>query len=253
MGSRARRWLLVFVLAMAAGCAGKAPAPEAPASPPKPKYGPTAVPLIQDHAYFRRAEAPDFWALIPYYVPQEEHACQAASLSMVLNAWNARQGRKASDENVRQRPLIERANNPVWKESIRTGNCLALEQLVDVVRDVLKLHGYGSAQVEIVHVAEDTADARKRLRKMLEENERSDRDLVLANFVQGILTGDPEGMVGHLSLIGAYDAKARRVLILDVDRQWYEPYWVAEETLFRAMNTKGDAAPKYRGWIRVKR
>ena len=39
-------------------------------------------------------------------------------------------------------------------------------------------------------------------------------------------------------LDGAYDGKNRRVLILDVDRYWYSPYWVSDEDLLAAMNHK---------------
>jgi Phytochelatin synthase len=38
-----------------------------------------------------------------------------------------------------------------------------------------------------------------------------------------VLTGDWDGP--HISPIGAYDRDARQVLIMDVDREWYVPYW----------------------------
>ena len=40
--------------------------------------------------YLRRAEAPDFWALTPYYVPQQDgRSCSVASVAMVLTARQA--------------------------------------------------------------------------------------------------------------------------------------------------------------------
>ena len=36
----------------------------------KPKLGPRAVTIVQSHDYLRTHEAPDYWALSPYYVPQ---------------------------------------------------------------------------------------------------------------------------------------------------------------------------------------
>jgi hypothetical protein len=33
---------------------------------------------------------------------------------------------------------------------------------------------------------------------------------------------------------------SRKVLILDVDRDWYEPYWISDDQLFRAMTHKTD-------------
>src|SRR3712207_8995568 len=44
-------------------------------------------------------------------------------------------------------------------------------------------------------------------------------------------TGDWDGP--HISPIGAYDAQRHQVLILDVDRQWYVPYWSGDEQLDR--------------------
>ena len=42
----------------------------------------------------------------------------------------------------------------------------------------------------------------------------------------------------HISPIGAYDKTHMRVLIMDVDREWYEPYWVSDERLLLAMSKK---------------
>jgi hypothetical protein len=58
-----------------------------------------------------------------------------------------------------------------------------------------------------------------RLKRMLTENEASDRDIALVYFNQGVLTGDWDGP--HVSPIAAYDADRGKVLIMDVDRQWY--------------------------------
>src|SRR3712207_5833198 len=46
-------------------------------------------------------------------------------------------------------------------------------------------------------------------------------------------TGDWDGP--HISPIGAYDAQRHQVLILDVDRQWYVPYWSGDEQLLVAL------------------
>ena len=67
----------------------------------------------------------------------------------------------------------------------------------------------------------------------LPDNERSDTDIALVYYNQGVVTGDYDGP--HISPLGAYDAEGRRVLIMDVDRQWYGPYWTSDETLLDAM------------------
>jgi hypothetical protein len=56
-----------------------------------PKYGPAgaprAVPLSKDHSFFAAAPAPDFWALMPFYVGQiNGAACSVASVAMIVNA-----------------------------------------------------------------------------------------------------------------------------------------------------------------------
>ena len=66
-----------------------------------------------------------------------------------------------------------------------------------------------------------------------------------------ILTGDPEGSVGHIAPIGAYDAKKKRVLILDPDRKYYQPYWVPYEKLFDGINTTDSGNSKSRGLVIV--
>jgi hypothetical protein len=64
-------------------------------------------------------------------------------------------------------------------------------------------------------------------------NEASDQDIVLVYFNQGVLTGDWDGP--HVSPIAAYDQEAQQVLIMDVDRDWYVPYWTSDTKLLEAM------------------
>ena len=71
------------------------------------------------------------------------------------------------------------------------------------------------------------------LRKALAENEASADNVMLVYFNQGVITGDWDGP--HISAIGAYDAAKDRVLIMDVDRNWYVPYWTSTETLLAAL------------------
>ena len=71
------------------------------------------------------------------------------------------------------------------------------------------------------------------LRQALATNEASDQDIVLVYFNQGVLTGDWDGP--HISSIAAYDQEAGQVLIMDVDREWYIPYWTPDTKLLQAM------------------
>jgi hypothetical protein len=56
---------------------------------------------------------------------------------------------------------------------------------------------------------------------------------------------------GHYSPVAAYDAETDRVLILDVARFKYPPYWVPVEDLFKAMVPIDECTGKSRGFFVV--
>jgi hypothetical protein len=221
---------------------------------PKPKYGPMAAVLSQSHEYFRKAPAPDFWALIPYYAAQmDESACSVASMTMVVNG--ARVGKKltADDELVTQQAIVEKVRNKTWhKEGLKKmgGYATSLDQLGEVAREAFEKYGVPPKSVEVVHVDQIDEKTKARLHEALIENEKSARDFILINFNQQVYTGDAE--VGHIAPIGAYDAQNHKVLVMDPDRKWYEPYWVSEETLLMGMATKDTASNRNRGYVWIK-
>jgi hypothetical protein len=102
-----------------------------------------------------------------------------------------------------------------------------------VVKESLATFRLQDHVVEIVRPADDVPDALAMLRRTLSTNEASDQDVVLAYFNQGVLTGDWDGP--HISPIAAYDQEAGQVLIMDVDREWYIPYWTPDTKLLQAM------------------
>ena len=81
--------------------------------------------------------------------------------------------------------------------------------------------------------ATDDAATLDAVRALLKANEASADDALLLYFNQGVVTGDWDGP--HVSVIGAYDADADRVLILEVDQEWYIPYWTPTPVLLKAM------------------
>jgi len=81
-------------------------------------------------------------------------------------------------------------------------------------------------------------------------------DAVLVYYNQGVVTGD--WGAPHLSPIGAYDAARDRVLIMDVDREWYVPYWTKTGILYNAMlkptsAEHGVLEGEVGGWVRIAR
>jgi hypothetical protein len=77
-----------------------------------------------------------------------------------------------------------------------------------------------------------------------------DQVFIIANFNQVFFSGTLGG--GHFAPIGAYDAEKKRVLIMDPDREFFEPYWVSEQLLLKSMATRDDETQVYRGYMIIK-
>jgi len=214
---------------------------------PKPKYVSTTIRLFDNRDYIRKNAAPDFWALMPYYMPQQDgSACGVASLTMFVNAARARQKLSASDALVTQKSLVDKLKIDYLHKGI------SLDQLGENVRKALVEYGLDAnkkATVQVIH-ADGSKVQNKLIHDLLEKNEKTDHNFILANFFQGAYTGDPEG-VGHISPIGAFDAKHNSVLVLDVDREYYEPYWVSFDTFIKGINTQDSELKVNRGIVYV--
>lgn len=219
----------------------------------KPKYGPEATLLRNSHEYIQHHPAPDFWALMPYYTAQQTgSACSIASVSMVVDAARVDQTFTSDDELATQNNVLKKTGDEEWTKAVGDkGGGRTLDQLGVEVEKAFKAYGFKDAKVEVIHIDDLTPATLAKVHHALVENEKSANDFIIANFIQGVYTGDADA--GHIAPIAAYDAKAKRVLILDPDRDWYEPYWVSEETFVKGMNTKDKGSEKYRGLVWVKR
>lgn len=218
---------------------------------PKPKYGPQATALSQSHDYFKKSEAPDFWALMPYYTAQQdESACSVASVTMVLNGARSHQKLTADQELVTQKNLLAKVTHPGWKKGFfKLGRGVTLDQLGEILEESFKKHGFKEVKATVVHTEDAGAETLAKLRSALSENEKSTQDFIVLNFLQNYYTDDAE--VGHIAPLGAYDAEKKRALVLDPDRTWYEPYWVSDEVLLKGMATLDKGAKKNRGYVWV--
>ena len=200
----------------------------------KPKFGPDALPLPAATDYLRSAPAPDYWQLAAFYVPQEtSSACSVAAVAMVVNALR---GLPAGSEEplVTQSAMLEAVGDPSWVEkTVEGGDGVTFADLVAETRSALTSYGLKSTRVEVYRPADRSEASLAQLRRLLTENESSGADQLLVYFNQGVLTGDWDGP--HISPIGAYDAGRDRVLIMDVDREWYVPYWSPVPKLLEAM------------------
>ncbi len=220
---------------------------------PLPKYGPKATRLYDAREHIQQTPAPDFWALMPYYQGQRFNAdCSLPTVTMLLNALSVR------EQHFQDRPLflvealVTKMETPKWQEAVVPGgNGVSLDELGEIIEECLKEFRIQNVSVEVVHIEEASPAELEKLRKRLVENEKSDRDFLIANFLQSTFTGDPDGNVGHFAPIAAYDALRKRALIFDPDRAWYEPYWVSDQTLLEGMATKDPVANKSRGYLWV--
>ncbi len=257
-GLQRMRFRLVGVAAIVAvaGVAleGSSAEGTAVAAKPAPKYGPGVARLSASNEFLRAGAAPDFWALIPYYVPQQDaRSCSVASVAMVVNGARTAGELTASDELALQPAVLKKVNDKVWNRFIRFGaRSIVLDELGEISRKALAAYGLTAVSVEVVHVSDTVEATKARVRKDLVENEKSADDFIILNFLQSSLTGDPEGAIGHIAPLAAFDAKTDRALILDPDRQYYEPYWVSLDALLAGMSTIDPGAGKARGYVRVR-
>ena len=215
----------------------------------KPKYGPEATLLSKSHEYVAKNAAPDFWAMIPYYTTQQTgSACSVASVTMVVNAARTGQELTADDELVTQNSLLKRVSDDEWIKAVGDkGRGRSLDQLGPLVERSFKAYGFNHTRAEVVHVDDESPATQKKLHDALVANEKSTGDFIILNFIQGVYTGDADA--GHIAPIAAYDAKKKRALVMDPDREWYEPYWVSETTLLKGMHTLDKGGGKFRGYV----
>lgn len=233
----------------------------ATAADSKPKYASSTVPLSRDHAYFQNPNhpAPDYWALAPFYLPQlNEYDCSVASVAAVVNALTrANRPLRETDRNVTKASLLQGVQVAQWAQRMQKGGVngqvgLTLEQLALVLSEALRQNGIAAPTIEQMQVTSDDQPTGERWHRSLAANETSADDMILIHFTQDTLTGAKGGPYPHISPIAAYDAGTGRALVLDVDREYYEPYWVDAALIVKAMATR-TAMYGNGGWIRVSR
>ena len=198
-----------------------------------PKLGPNAVSMTDDYGYLRSADAPDYWAFSPFTKPQfTTSACGIASVTAAINGLMG-VPEMASQTIMTQPDLLELTGNADWiNVSAEGGDGVKFQQLVDFTNEALAAVGLDRSVMQFSPTAA-TDMARKQLVDLLAENEASADDAIMIYFNQGVVTGDWDGP--HVALVGAYDSATDRVLILEVDQEWYIPYWTSVDVLLEAM------------------
>jgi hypothetical protein len=219
---------------------------------PTPKYGAQATRLVDQHVYLEKNPAPDYWALSGFYVPQQTgSACSIASVTMTVNAARSSQKLLASDAVVTQTALLARVKDPKWTQAVGNhGHGVTLDSLAPLVKKSFEAYEHKNVTVKTIH-ADGSKNTKDEIIALLKKNEGNSKDFILANFLQSEFTGDPEGRVGHIAPVAAFDESNQRVLIFDPDRDYYEPYWVSVDTFMRGVETRDETAKQSRGIVYV--
>jgi hypothetical protein len=184
-----------------------------------------------------------FLMLSENYITQENQAyCSIASSVMVLNALKIKpQNRLFGKYNFIDQDnfFSDQVLQKVSQEDIRK-NGLTLDQLGDILKSY-------PIDVSIIHAK--TISYEYFLKNLIELFKTSDRYMIV-NFLRAKL-GQPGG--GHFSPIAAYDPTSEKVLVMDVARYKYYPYWVSTHDLWNAMQTLDNTSLLTRGYIIIKK
>lgn len=86
------------------------------------------------------------------------------------------------------------------------------------------------------------------LRKIIQSTLANPHQRVMADFDRKVLN---QAGSGHFSPIGAYDSKSDSVLILDVAKFKYPPFWVKTSDLLAALKTTDSDSGKSRGIVQI--
>jgi len=219
----------------------------------QPKYAPWVSLLREDAGYLRAAPAPAYWALAPYYVGQfTESACSLASAAMLVNAARAGFLRGARTKLITQSSLLDAVGGELWRAGVENdgGRGVGLLQLRALLAAAFAAHDLAQAAVEAVPLMEPDPETLARFRAVLRAGEAGAGRFVVANYYMAAAIG--AGDYGHFSPLGAYDAAGDRVLVLDVYRVEYEPYWLPVERLFAAMAIANRRDGEPRGYLDIR-
>lgn len=214
---------------------------------------------------FADGTAESYWKLTEHFVNQSDPAfCGVTTLLMCLNAlcidpnirWRGGWRFYGSEDVLLNRCCFSaeriRRKGIVLEDFARLGRCHGLT--IDLKRppfedkrDATSLDNHKSC----VNGSEGDAsfsldDFRRDIRWILSGSEAKHPPLLVVSFSRQALgqTGD-----GHFSPIAAYHEETDRVLVLDVARFKYAPYWVGVEDLFRSMRDPDSDTGKPRGWF----
>ena len=186
------------------------------------------------HALQNRT-AESYWSLMEHFSNQSDPAyCGVTTLQIVLNSLSV-------DPNVRWRGGWRYYGD---EDTILQRCCISHERIRRAGISLPQFARLAKCQGLQVTMKQPTTASLEEFRQDVKEFVSTGQGIVVASFARSTLeqTGD-----GHFSPIAAYHDD--RVLILDVARFKYAPYWVSLSVLYEAMKPLDKATAQPRGWF----
>jgi len=188
-----------------------------------------------------------YFPLSEQFVTQSEPAfCGLGSLTMVMNAMQIDPLRIWKD-----------APTPGWRwwtdEMFLTHCSGSLEEVraAGMTMDDFELLALANGAVISMHRPTDVTESIESFRSNIVHAMRGDGKVhIVVSFSRSALkqTGD-----GHFSPIGGYHPESDSVLVLDVARFKYPPYWVPVRSLWTACSAIDPVTKRSRGWFQLAR
>jgi hypothetical protein len=231
-----RRWIVGGLLGIGAlplvGVAGLYWMVSHPSSPPLPiPPGHVAAGTAEGQELLAHAAKADLDGLLGALQTQQKGSwCGVASAVSVLGARG-----DALTQDAFFTPEVT-AVRPWWRTTFGGMPIGDLEGM-------LEAHGADAT----VTFAGESSEAE--FRAEVAANLSTSGDWLIVNYDRRVV-GEEGG--GHISPLGAYDATADMVLLLDVASYKYPPHWLPLSQLFRAMDTPDSESGTTRGWVAVR-
>lgn len=213
------------------------------------RYGRDVAPLSTDYSYFQSAKAgQQFWKLMPYYRHQLTNcSCSVAAANIVLNAMHPSYTVNPNETLFTEAKTLELSESDKWKRAAENDSIgIALQDFNIEIKNLLKklnLTGRYTSQFFEMRTAQDAGTFQDHLKKF-----NRGEGYLIPMFSQGAVMGG-SAIYPHYSPIGAFDETKNRVLILDVDGTWYEPYWLTVTSMIANMTAYDEQMKCQRGYI----
>ncbi len=233
-------WVLVFIIGIV------------PAWAKPTKYGLHAKPLGQCYQQFQKPNLSEpFWKIMPYYKGQEtDSSCSLASVTMVMNALRPSYHLGSEEKLLTESTLLKISKSLKWRIATRNSSTgLGLHELAKEWKKLLiKMQLENKYQIHFRELnSENSKQDFKKALDLLMQN----KAWIILNYDQGVVMG--EGSYGHFSPVGSFNKSTNEILIMDVDRQWYEPYWIDLKMAYKSMNTKDNLLGTHHGFLWIEK